>query len=241
MFCFSLKGPPDKAFIHQFSTEIELYVKCIVKEKLHLENAFFKCDKINKIKSSCLEDLWAMFTEENYQMTRNLPLWSPPSPFIVNLLCLPVSNRVFGAAHFFHQILYFASNMSTDGNSFAWSKSNNTPLPKLFLNSDKRSPENATTTLKLTSHFSTMYSTWDPLWLQRRVTRLGEFSPTGQLFSLGSYFNYRISPNIWAAFFHCNSLVLILTKYGLGYILGPVPEAGAWIRFKIWISSTLWC
>jgi hypothetical protein len=42
----------------------------------------------------------------------------------------------------------------------------------------------------------------------------------GRLFSLGSYFDYRSSQNISATFFHYKSSVSILTKYGLGYILG---------------------
>jgi hypothetical protein len=34
-----------------------------------------------------------------------------------------------------------------------------------------------------------------------RVTRLGEFSPTGRLFSMGSFFeNYKSSPNLGATF-----------------------------------------
>jgi hypothetical protein len=38
---------------------------------------------------------------------------------------------------------------------------------------------------------------------------------------LGAVFlTYRSSPHFWTTFFHCKSDVLILTKNGLGYILG---------------------
>jgi hypothetical protein len=51
---------------------------------------------------------------------------------------------------------------------------------------------------------------------------LGEFSSIGRLFSLGSFFRkFPNSPNLWDTFskvkFMC---VLILTKNGLGHILG---------------------
>jgi hypothetical protein len=56
------------------------------------------------------------------------------------------------------------------------------------------------------------------------VTRLGEFSPIGRLFSywaivlIGQVFeNYRRSPNFGATFF---SYVSIITTNGLGYTLG---------------------
>jgi hypothetical protein len=32
--------------------------------------------------------------------------------------------------------------------------------------------------------------------------------------------NHRSSPNFWTTFYHSKSYVLILAKYGLGYILG---------------------
>jgi hypothetical protein len=37
---------------------------------------------------------------------------------------------------------------------------------------------------------------------------LDEFSPIGQLFTLGSFFNNRRSPNFWATFFHGKTYVL---------------------------------
>jgi hypothetical protein len=54
-----------------------------------------------------------------------------------------------------------------------------------------------------------------------RVTRLGDFSPIGWLFSLGSFLeNYCCSPKFLTSFFNGQSYVLILTNNGLGYILG---------------------
>jgi hypothetical protein len=45
------------------------------------------------------------------------------------------------------------------------------------------------------------------------MARLGEFSPIGQLLTLGRFFeNYRISTNYWATYFHGKSYVLILDK-----------------------------
>jgi hypothetical protein len=66
-------------------------------------------------------------------------------------------------------------------------------------------------------------------WTQReqggasRVTRSGEFSPimAGGFFGGGQFFgNFRSSTTSWAAFVHGTSYVLIVTKNGLGYILG---------------------
>jgi hypothetical protein len=50
-----------------------------------------------------------------------------------------------------------------------------------------------------------------------RVTRLGEFSPFGRLFTLGSFFNCKSTKQIWAKY---SLFELILTKNVLGYILG---------------------
>jgi hypothetical protein len=47
------------------------------------------------------------------------------------------------------------------------------------------------------------------------VTRLGDFSPIGQMFTMGSFFNYKSSPKIFVAFFpHRKSNGLILPKTG---------------------------
>jgi hypothetical protein len=55
-----------------------------------------------------------------------------------------------------------------------------------------------------------------------RVTRLGEFSPIGRVFSLGSFLFYftERAQTFWATISHGNSNVLISTKHTLGYILG---------------------
>jgi hypothetical protein len=60
-----------------------------------------------------------------------------------------------------------------------------------------------------------------------RVTRLAEFSLIGLIFAYWAnvYFgqileNYTSSPNVWAIVYHSKSYALILTKSGLGYILG---------------------
>jgi hypothetical protein len=50
-----------------------------------------------------------------------------------------------------------------------------------------------------------------------RVTRLGEFSPIGSLFSLGSYFE---NCPICTTFFHGEKNEFCLTKYELAYFLG---------------------
>jgi hypothetical protein len=49
---------------------------------------------------------------------------------------------------------------------------------------------------------------------------MGEFSPNGRLFPLGSFFHYCRSPNFWLLVFLRKSYVLTLTKNVLGYILG---------------------
>jgi hypothetical protein len=54
-----------------------------------------------------------------------------------------------------------------------------------------------------------------------RVTRLGEFSPNGRLFTLGSILeNCLKSPHFCASFYPGMNYVIVLTKIGLGYILG---------------------
>jgi hypothetical protein len=54
--------------------------------------------------------------------------------------------------------------------------------------------------------------------LADRVTRLGEFSPNARF---GKFFkNYTSNPKLWATLFQRIDYVLILTKNGLGYILG---------------------
>jgi hypothetical protein len=54
-----------------------------------------------------------------------------------------------------------------------------------------------------------------------RVTRLGEFSPFGRLFSFGQFFgNYWSSPNLWGTFFTGKLVYKFWQKNCLGYILG---------------------
>jgi hypothetical protein len=53
-----------------------------------------------------------------------------------------------------------------------------------------------------------------------RVTRLGEFSPVGQMFSSGTFFNCRRSLNFWATFCHgCVKLCKNFEINDLGYNL----------------------
>jgi hypothetical protein len=62
-----------------------------------------------------------------------------------------------------------------------------------------------------------------------RVTRLGEFSPIGRLFTLGSFVeNYRRMLKFLATFFLSKRHVLILTKNALGYILGDFFHKPIW-------------
>jgi hypothetical protein len=56
--------------------------------------------------------------------------------------------------------------------------------------------------------------------------QIGRFFADWAIFSLAIFFfgdlfeNCKSSPNSWAIFFHGTSCVLLLTKNGLGYILG---------------------
>jgi hypothetical protein len=52
-----------------------------------------------------------------------------------------------------------------------------------------------------------------------RVTRFGEFSPIGQLFSLGVFFNWT-EEVFWLRFVQSKNYVFSLMKNGLGYTLG---------------------
>jgi hypothetical protein len=53
------------------------------------------------------------------------------------------------------------------------------------------------------------------------VTGLGEFSPFGRSFTLGSFFvNYKSGQNFGAAFYRRKRYAIILAKNGLGCILG---------------------
>jgi hypothetical protein len=52
------------------------------------------------------------------------------------------------------------------------------------------------------------------------VTKLGEFSPIGRLFSLGIFFENYKRANILVYFFRGLNFELILAQNGLGYILG---------------------
>jgi hypothetical protein len=60
------------------------------------------------------------------------------------------------------------------------------------------------------------------MYFRSRVTRLGELSPSGRLFSLGSLLKVTEGAyvNFLAYFFHSINYVLNLTKNGLGYTLG---------------------
>jgi hypothetical protein len=53
-----------------------------------------------------------------------------------------------------------------------------------------------------------------------RVTRLGEFSPRGHLFTFGSFLKIADVAQYSAYFFHRTNYLLILTKNGLYYIFG---------------------
>jgi hypothetical protein len=53
-----------------------------------------------------------------------------------------------------------------------------------------------------------------------RVTRLGEFSPIGRLFNLGSFENFRSRAKFLGYFFLITRYVLILAKQGLDCTLG---------------------
>jgi hypothetical protein len=57
-----------------------------------------------------------------------------------------------------------------------------------------------------------------------RVTRVGEFSPNGRPFSLGHFFeNTKLAQILQLHMYSAlKTYVLILTKYGLGYILGDI-------------------
>jgi hypothetical protein len=57
--------------------------------------------------------------------------------------------------------------------------------------------------------------------LARRVTRLAEFSPIGQLFTVGICFeNYRSGANLWATFVRGTSYVYVSANNWSGYSLG---------------------
>jgi hypothetical protein len=54
-----------------------------------------------------------------------------------------------------------------------------------------------------------------------RVTRFGEFSPLGRLYTLGHFFKTSLSSqNFGDTLFPRKSFVVKLTKYSLGFILG---------------------
>jgi hypothetical protein len=57
---------------------------------------------------------------------------------------------------------------------------------------------------------------------ESRVTRLGEFSPVGRLFTLGSVLKITElhSADFWASFSHGTGYVLIFANNHLGYSLG---------------------
>jgi hypothetical protein len=53
------------------------------------------------------------------------------------------------------------------------------------------------------------------------VSRLGEFSPIGCVFTLSSFLrNYKSSQHFWATLSHSEGSALIITKNGLGNISG---------------------
>jgi hypothetical protein len=51
---------------------------------------------------------------------------------------------------------------------------------------------------------------------------LGDFLPIGQLFALGSFLKISKDPEFWPTFYYGKSFAPILTKNGLGYILGEI-------------------
>jgi hypothetical protein len=62
-----------------------------------------------------------------------------------------------------------------------------------------------------------------------RVTRLGEFSPIGRLFSLCRFLEkYKSSPKFLSTFIHGKSFILTLPKNELGYILGDFCSKLIW-------------
>jgi hypothetical protein len=80
------------------------------------------------------------------------------------------------------------------------------------------------------------------LEVSSRVTRLSEYSPLGQLLTLGSYFeNNRSSPKIGATFFHSNSYILFSTKYGLGSIMGGFFHKLIWSPWCLEVWSCFFC
>jgi hypothetical protein len=54
----------------------------------------------------------------------------------------------------------------------------------------------------------------------RRVTKLCDFSPIGRLFSFYSFWTITGVAKTFCPFFHGEMYALILTKNGLGHILG---------------------
>jgi hypothetical protein len=64
-----------------------------------------------------------------------------------------------------------------------------------------------------------------PLPLSHSVTRLGEFSPKGRLFTLGNFFITEVAHIFVLLFPYVGTrFVLILTKNVLGYILGDFSQ-----------------
>jgi hypothetical protein len=53
---------------------------------------------------------------------------------------------------------------------------------------------------------------------KHKVTRLGEFSPIGRLFTLGSFLNYKSRSNFRSTFFRRKKGRINFDKNGLGYI-----------------------
>jgi hypothetical protein len=61
----------------------------------------------------------------------------------------------------------------------------------------------------------------DMIGVPIRVTRLGELSPFGRLFSLEFFLKLpTVRPNSWTSFVFSKSYVLTLSKKGLDFILG---------------------
>jgi hypothetical protein len=64
------------------------------------------------------------------------------------------------------------------------------------------------------------------------VTRLGEFSPSGQLATLGSIWSWQNYPYFWVTFSHGKGSVLILTKIRRAAFLGDFFHKLVWSPWK---------
>jgi hypothetical protein len=80
--------------------------------------------------------------------------------------------------------------------------------------------------IKYRKKFGETASTYRPMYnaaqpKKSRVTRLDDFSPIGQWLTFEGFLkNTKVAQKTWTNFHSGNSSVLILTRNGLGYILG---------------------